>query len=92
MGVSPQERLAISGADDDGVVDFGVLYVFDRGCMWAAGKALNPACAFFTNSIGEVKEKEVKSVFFFSIACLQNLEVTLFDMIKTQCLIKASKD
>lgn len=61
-GVSPRERLAISGADDDGAVDFCVSYVFDRGRMWAAGKALNLACAFLPHSIGEVKEMEVKSV------------------------------
>lgn len=30
-GVSPQEQLAILGTDNDGAVDFCVLYVFDRG-------------------------------------------------------------
>lgn len=74
MGVSPRERLAISGADDDGAVDFCVWYVFDRSRMWAAGKALGPACALSAHSIGKWK---LNRFFYFPI-CLSQKSPSLF--------------
>lgn len=86
---------------------FCVLYVFDRGRTWAAGKALNPACAFFTHSIREVRDTEVKSRFVFlkisglrkgkCLFCLQNLSSVTILTLNTrqtpqvQALLKATE-